>query len=346
MRMRSIKITAVWIILTSFLLSINSFAQVKVSGYAAGSIFSENRGAYSTSGQVLFDSEIYFSGSDKIEPGGEFIWQFGAGVSSYDTLGFYSRDSYVGINNEYGKLRIGKMYTPLYDYLDRLSAISLFILTDFGGLKAGSAGTFLHSAREADIVRYDKAIDNVKFAVSYGSSNKSATADPLVYSGSIELTQSSYTLFAAADFRKDYDGDSTVAGIQAIDGSDTVIGASIMPTDKLSFLLGVNMMEAKNNSTTKKYKQESYSLKSEYKEEKNIYTLSYALLTERKDDGTAVPGTDPTIIAGQYRRNLSDRTNAYIRCWFIDNKTLTSFGSASSADKDTSKVILGVVHSF
>lgn len=161
----------------------------------------------------MFDNVNVFM---QIESG--YVGEDGTG----STLG--ARDTFLGLQGDWGKIRFGRMLTPLYEIVDwPYSNPGLGRVFDWGGDVAG------HYDRKGDIARYDSpAFGGLTFNLSAGRGDKGTDGSNHLGAGIHYNAADIITLHAAYEsnpkFKHEYEDAAEVEQTYLVDSSAYVVG--------------------------------------------------------------------------------------------------------------------------
>ncbi|PKF63082.1 porin [Psychromonas sp. psych-6C06] len=132
-----------------------------------------------------------------------YVGNFGnTGPGASGSLGV--RDTFVGLGGDWGKVRFGRVLTPMYELIDwPFSNPGLGIVFDWGGSVKG------YNDRHSDQIRYDSPTwSGFNFAASTGRGDSSKEGSYFV-GANAKYTISTVTLMAAYEGNKNFKGGYT-----------------------------------------------------------------------------------------------------------------------------------------
>lgn len=135
----------------------------------------------------------------QIESG--YVGNFGnGGAGASGSLGV--RDTFIGLGGDWGKVRFGRVLTPIYEIIDwPYSNPGLGIVFDWGGSVKG------YNDRHSDQIRYDSPTwGGFNFAASTGRGD-SSSSDSYFYGANAKYTISTVTFMAALESNQDFKGE-------------------------------------------------------------------------------------------------------------------------------------------
>ena len=136
------------------------------------------------------------------------------------------RDTFIGLGGDWGKVRFGRVLTPMYEIIDwPFSNPGLGTVFDWGGDVKG------YYDRHSDQIRFDSAnYGGFKFAASTGRGDRD-TSGSNMYGANATYTFSTVTLMGAAEYNTKYrgldvDSSTYLVGFEAgLPGGFSVAGA-------------------------------------------------------------------------------------------------------------------------
>jgi len=183
------------------------------------------------------------------------------GPGASGTLG--ARDTFIGLGGDWGKVRFGRVLTPMYEIIDwPFSNPGLGTVFDWGGDVKG------YYDRHSDQIRFDSANYNgFKFAASTGRGDRSVSGSNM-YGANATYTFSTVTLMGAAEYNTKYQGLEDVdaatylVGFEAgLPGGFSIAGAykNVSSSDYYATHNGDKFVQTKGDGS-----QGSYSLIAQY----------------------------------------------------------------------------------
>lgn len=313
-----------------------------------------------------FENESRFGlrGSKDLARGPKLIWQLEGGNvgDAGGNSGLGVRDTYLGFEFEdAGKLRIGRMLTPLYQVVDwPYSGQRAGAIFDWGGDIVGGA----RYDRQSNMVRYDSENYNgFTFDLAAGRGTES-NKDSNFYGAGIHFTKGVFTLHAAlesgadrkvsnfATAYNDYLNQNPGAGPE-LDTDNEKHSAKGL-SDTMAGILGIELnfsswgiygaykqesaeykdVEVDLDGTTvdvpngTKLEQDSYSLGFYYSGVENWnFKVNYAANLEPELNGSKVSGREDYILSAQAMYFLDDSAIMYVRPYTISkNDSDAEFG--------------------
>jgi len=244
-------------------------------------------------GKAMTDSIDAFM---QIESGYVGGTDWGHGGTHGGVLGF--RDTFVGLKGDWGKVRVGRVLTPLYEMVDwPYSNPGLGSVFDWGGISG-------HYDRQSNQIRYDQNFGDVAFAASVGRDSNSAatgngggaTKGSYFYGSSLKYAIKTVTLMGAVETGSDFKG---------VEGQDN-----------LSYLVGVDAGLPGGFGLAASYKkemvdnfvgagaiydseQDSVSVVAQYWNGPVGVKLGYAINFEEKRNGASETDSDSNTVSAQ-----------------------------------------------
>ncbi|MCG9661079.1 porin [Vibrio mediterranei] len=301
------------------------------------------------------ESRFGLRGSHELARGPKFIWQLEGGNVGDDgaASGLGVRDTYGGFEfEEAGRVRIGRMLTPLYEIIDwPYSGQRAGAIFDWGGDVVGGA----RYDRQSNMVRYDSAnLGGFTFNLAAGRGDESQS-DSNFYGLGAHYTVGVLTLHGGYEYGKDRNIDALNTaynnwikqnpGQPVIGDKDEVSGRSDTQAALLGFELNFDTFafngafkyeEAKYNEIKhtpvdsndpvldlsefvgSKLSQNSYSLGAVYSGVENWqFKMNYAANLDPEIDGTKVSDLADYIVSAQALYFLDDSAITYVRPYMI-----------------------------
>lgn len=152
---------------------------VEVYGGAGISIVSYSDGELGP--VVENESKVGFRASTDIGDGMSTIMQIESGTVGHDGTKLGNRDTFVGIKGNFGKVRIGRMLTPMYQIVDwPYSNPGLGRVFDWGGAVGANYD------RQSNMIRFDGAkIGPISYSLAGGRNGGKAVKDGYFYGASV-----------------------------------------------------------------------------------------------------------------------------------------------------------------
>ncbi len=275
----------------------------------------ESRIGFRTS-KDMFDNVNVFM---QIESG--YVGEDGKG----STLG--GRDTFLGLQGDWGKVRFGRMLTPLYEIVDwPYSNPGLGRVFDWGGdVKA-------HYDRKGDIARYDSpSFGGFTFNASVGRGDKDVNGSNHLGAGVHYNAADIITLHGAYEANNKYDGGD-------IDSEAYILGFELpLPAGfSLSGAYKYNEGESKHESYAgQKAEQGQYSIIGQYWNGPWGFKLGYAANLESEIDGVK-QGDDEEVLSAQLM---------YVKNGFVPYLRVGQH-DAYNADDKTAFVRVGMEYGF
>ncbi|WED21015.1 porin [Vibrio sp. JC009] len=302
---------------------------VEAYGVAAISVFAQEDG---TGYNYDNESRIGFRASKDMLEGVNVFMQIESGYVGENgdgaTLG--NRDTFIGLQGDMGKVRFGRMLTPLYEIVDwPYSNPGLGRVFDWGGdVKA-------HYDRKGDIARYDSpAFGGFNFNLSTGRGDVSVD-DSNHYGAAVHYSVADViTLHGGYEHNTKHDGsdiDSTtyIAGFELpLPGGFGLAGAYKYNEGESKHLAG------------EKGEQAQYSIIGQYWNGPWGFKLGYAYNAESEVNGTKMNDKD-AVVSGQ----LMYVKNGFVPYIRVGSHSAYNDGTAG-ADEDKMFVRVGLEYGF
>ena len=248
-------------------------------GQLAGSIvnYSDNH-----KGSVFeSESRLGIRVSNALDNGLMLIGQIeGGNVDAGDKGELGLRDTYIGVKGAFGKVRVGRMLTPLYEMVDwPYSNPGLGRVFDWGGSVASNYD------RQSNQIRYDSPNYNgLTYAVSIGRDapdrvSGNATKDSYFYGANVNYSiNKMITLKAAIENAKKFKGENEDTFTYLL-GFDSNFGGG------WSLKAAYKHRRNENDGLDVKQKQGSYSVIGQYAFDKYAFRLGYAENFKSRSNG-------------------------------------------------------------
>ena len=335
-------------------------------------------GLRSQHGLASGNSRIGFRGTEDLGNGVKAFFQFEGQVGLDDSSGsLFSRDTFVGLENEFGTVRLGSMDTIFKNYGDTLGFLGVssgtFLSTSDLLRKTGfgtSSSSSFHLRRNNSVVYETPVLYNLQAGLQYSTNEtKTTTRDPRVISGGIKFENGPIYASIAHEVHYDLFGGSLNAPTTRSNSNDQAVRSR----DKATQV----DLEWRVNPTIK---FEVDAIRKEYKENASIngrflrYTnMAYLFVTDvrlseqwrsdfqvvRSQAGVcrlvntycSTSGLAGTKVAFGASYSFSRRTYLWSAISTIKNNKSARYNNtvqitAASPGEDVSQIALGVNHSF
>lgn len=295
-------------------------------------------------------SRLGFKGSDKLDNGLTVLWQaeqrIRIGASNADgtnnaTAGWGDRDTFVGLQGDFGLVRAGK-------FDDIIDASRGDFYGALGGLEETSSisGRFVRrgAAKSNNTIAYHSpSFGGFGFKAQYVLGEKTATADVRGYAATAFYKHSMFEL--GAGYKAMNDTTSSAAGTATATAPDTVIGdkykyyvvgASVKPIAGLKISAAYDQTKTTDvAASTSETKQAGYGVGVQYDMGKYSFQTSYNKLEDKKVNGvkSVDSGAWGAEIGMTYA--LSKQTKLLAGISYIKNDANTSLTTNTSAFSTT-----------
>ncbi len=251
------------------------------------------------------ESRVGVRGEADWERGPKIIWQLEGGNVGDDgkESGFGVRDTFGGFDfEESGKVRFGRLLTPLFEVVDGYTGQS-----SGGGFSTGNTGNTNYD-RQSNMIRYDSAnLGGFSFALA-GGRGEEAVAGSNVYGVSGQFAVSGLTFKAAFENNKDRKLDT-----QRGDANAYIVGVNY---DADTFGLHAAYLNGEikpEGGTFDKASQSAYKLGAYYVGVEHwTFNLNYAGQTDSETDGVKADDNS-TSITGQAMYSIDANAVVYAR---------------------------------
>ncbi|WP_415227242.1 porin [Psychromonas sp.] len=243
---------------------------------------------------------------------------WGHGGTHGGVLGF--RDTFVGLKGDWGKVRVGRVLTPLYEIVDwPFSNPGLGSVFDWGGISG-------HYDRQSNQIRYDQNFGDVAFAASVGRDAKTAavgngggaTKDSYFYGSSLKYAIKTVTLMGAVEAGSDFRGVEGQDNLSYIVGFDAGLPGGFG-------LAAAYKREAVDNyvgeSATYDSEQDSISVVAQYWNGPVGLKLGYAANFDEKRNGDSQDDSDSNTVSAQ----LMGTVNGFVPYVRVAGRTVGAY---------------------
>lgn len=333
-----------------------------------------------TKGMASGNSRLGFRGAEDLGGGLKAIFQLEGNVSVENgATSLFTRDTFVGLEGGFGKLRLGNMDTIFKEYGDTLGILGIssgtFMSTSDVLRKTGfgtSSASSFHLRRANSVQYQSPEINDFQFGAQYSSDQAASTAprNPKVISLGVRYDAGPIYVSVAHEIHKDIFGGSRNAPSAMRNNADTDPTHS---TDKatqlaIEYRLGkrhkiefdVIRKEYNENATVTgrfaSYKNNAYLFAWENRWTDQFVTAGHIV---RADKGSCsrvaaactTDGLEATKFLLSAGYNFSKRTMAFATASVIRNGKSarynnSEFGRDVSPGEDIRQVAIGLIHRF
>lgn len=216
---------------------------------------------------------------------------WGHGGVAGGTLGF--RDTFVGLKGDWGKVRFGRVLTPLYEIVDwPFSNPGLGSVFDWGGIAA-------HYDRQSNQIRYDApSLGGLTTAWSVGTdagANGSGPTnnDSIFFGANARYSISMVNLMGAVEAGSDF------KGVEGTDNLAYILGAEIALPGGFGLAAAYKGESLSYDNSAMDVEQGSYSVIGQYWNGPVGVKLGYAANLESETDGKTDADTDANTVSLQ-----------------------------------------------
>jgi len=253
--------------------------------------------------------------------------------------GFGSRDTFIGVQGKAGKIRFGRMLTPLYEIVDWP-----FSNPGLGRVFDGGGDVKAHYDRKGDMARYDSPdFDGFTFSVSLGRGDTDTD-------GSDHLGASvRYKIDDIVTLLGGFESNSKFAGSD-IDSTAYIAGFELPFAEKFSISAAYKYNEGESKHDGDKHgakdysgekgKQSQYSIVGTYSSAPWAFRLGYAFNQQSKVNGNKL-NDDDAIISGQVAYSY----NGFVPYLRVGSHSAGNDGKAGN-DSDKMFARVGLEFSF
>lgn len=253
------------------------------------------------------ESRIGFRGSKELKNGPKLFWQFESGYLGYAGNDLGARDTFVGIEGGFGKIRAGRLLTPLYETIDwPYSNPGLGNIFDWGNNIDGGGNL----DRQSDQLRWDiPAVGDLTSSVAIGRGARSSARSHFV-SGIVHYKLGGVTLHGGAEF--DGNKPTSTAGVLS-DSTNWLLAFEAPVGGGLSFWGAYKDSSAAYSNDAPDQKQADVSLGAVYGAGDWQHKLGFTKNGKLKIGGAEQSGTDASIVSVQSLYFLDPAAVAYVR---------------------------------
>ena len=338
-----------------------AMATVEIYGYLGTSVeyskISAPNAAQSSSRVRLYDqsSRLGFRGTDKLDNGLTVLWRaeqrVRVGSSSLNgtndaSAGWGDRSTFVGLQGDFGQVRIGKMFDAMDESRD-----DFFVAMNNGYTDetSGGVGQFVRrgAAKPTSIIMYTSpSMGGVRTKLQYDFGSKSGTYSANGYTGSVFYKSDMFDVGAAYKQMNDSkanNADYSSSNLNSAYGyKNYLVGATIKPVSGLKLSVAAERVKADTGVTTYE-KQDGYAVGAVYETGKFSYGMTLGMLKDKKTQaGTSADTGSWGLNAGmQYALSKQTKLTAGLSYVKNDAKASTQSGSVKSVAADNSTTITG-----
>lgn len=333
--------------------NVDVYGQIAISAWAGADwATTDSNGGYEKPIKIENESRIGFRGSKELANGPKFIWQIESG-----NVGESGGDGKLGVRDTFGgfewdgigKVRVGRMLTPLYEVLDwPYSGISAGKVMDWRGDIIGGG----NYDRQSNMIRFDSANHSgFSYNLALGRGNNTDDASSNFYGLGAHYNTGPLTLHATYEKATDRNIDAGVFN-KTQKGGDALLTHTGGTGDSDAYLLGFEMyfdnglgfygaykrltadyqdmgltVAGAGTSGLNSMSQDSYSLGAAYTTGLWQFKLAYA--ANLKPEFETAAGTfkasefSDSIISGQALYFLDDAAVAYVRPYYLQRRGLS-----------------------
>lgn len=332
--------------------NIDIYGQIAISAWTGADWATvDNNGGYEKPIKIENESRIGFRGSKDFANGPKFIWQIESG-----NVGESGGDGKLGVRDTFGgfewegigKVRAGRMLTPLYEVLDwPYSGISAGKVMDWRGDIIGGG----NYDRQSNMIRFDSANHSgFSYNLALGRGNNTDDASSNFYGLGAHYNTGPLTLHATYEKATDR-AISKGEFNKTQKGGDTILTHTAGTGDSDAYLLGFEMnfknglgffgaykrltadykdmtlTSATGTSALNEMSQDSYTVGTVYNTGLWQFKLAYAANLKPEfdtaDGNFKASEFSDSIITGQAMYFLDDSAVAYVRPYYLQRRGLS-----------------------
>jgi len=332
--------------------NIDIYGQIAISAWTGADWATvDNNGGYEKPIKIENESRIGFRGSKDFANGPKFIWQIESG-----NVGESGGDGKLGVRDTFGgfewegigKVRAGRMLTPLYEVLDwPYSGISAGKVMDWRGDIIGGG----NYDRQSNMIRFDSANHSgFSYNLALGRGNNTDDASSNFYGLGAHYNTGPLTLHATYEKATDR-AISNGEFNKTQKGGDTILTHTAGTGDSDAYLLGFEMnfknglgffgaykrltadykdmtlTSATGTSALNEMSQDSYTVGTVYNTGLWQFKLAYAANLKPEfdtaDGNFKASEFSDSIITGQAMYFLDDSAVAYVRPYYLQRRGLS-----------------------
>jgi len=311
---------------------------VREQGNAAGSVNKVTSGAQS-------GSRIGFKGTEDLGDNMKALFVLETGIAA-DSGGFnqnglaFGRQSFVGLQNDFGTLTLGRQYTPYFLTLNAADPFASGLAGTASNLVANSGIRMNNTIKYASPIFMDGA--TAELAYGFGEQTGNNDAGRLI-SGSLGYANDLFSIRLAHHNKRNVadtanSKNTMLAGTWDFKVAKAFIAYAENEGAESSLITGLPVTDIRNSS-----KSRDFLIGATVPFGKHTFIASYI----RKDDRNAA-NNDANQIGIGYTYALSKRTNLYAAWARIDNSNLAAYtvGNNSEPGSGDKAFNLGVRHVF
>ena len=280
---------------------------VEIYGVVAFYTYSTQGGAAPNETTLENESRIGFRGTKDLKNGPKLIWQFESGYLGVAGNDLGARDTFVGIEGGFGKVRAGRLLTPLYEIIDwPYSNPGLGNIFDWGNSIDGGGNL----DRQSDQIRWDlPAAGDLTSSIAVGRGSRASVRSHFA-SGAVHYKVGGATLHAGAEF--DGNKPTSVAGVTS-DSTNWLLGFEAPLGAGFSLWGAYKDSSAEYTNNAPDQKQADLSVGGIYSSGDWQHKLGFTKNGKLKVGGTDQAGTDASILSVQSLYFLDPSAVAYVR---------------------------------
>ncbi len=320
-------------------------------------------------------SRIGFKGTDKLDNGLKLLWQVENRVyigSGEQTRGFNSRDSFVGVEGNAGRVIVGSAIFDLpfqarFDYLQGL--------INYNEVVNGVQGVMNQSqARLSNVAQYTSPVffGGARVKALYDFGKKSSTSNYNGYQASANYKLNIINVGATYKQNNDtstigqqtgslLNPDTSVATAPGAFLKNIMVGATLTPVQGLNISAMWDRKKTKTGAVSAEIQQDAWAVGANYASGKHGFGVHYGKLGNQKNTTTGVTtnNSGANLVAGQYKYALSKQTYMHASIGYVKNDSAagvsmgttyvtglgTSYPAAATGVKVTT-IATGVTTSF
>lgn len=293
-------------------------------------------------------SRLGFKGSDKLDNGLTVLWQAEQrvrvgthnpdGTSNVQSTGWGDRDTFVGLQGDFGLVRAGK-------FDDIIDASRGDFFSALGGLEetGHSSGKMVRrgAGKSNNTIAYHSpSFGGFGFKAQYVMGNDNGTTgNSNGYAATAFYKHKMFEVGAGYKAMNDInskDIGSTVTAVTAGAEYDyMVVGASVMPITGLKISAAWDRTDGKANATANRVKQDGYGIGATYATGKYAFNGNLAKLDDRKNGGNKVADTGAWQASLSMNYILSKQTKLTAGATYVKNDAQQSLQTNTSSYAET-----------
>lgn len=327
-------------------------AEVVVYGVAAPSVEYSKISDTTSSDLTRFRlvdnlSRIGFKGTDKLDNGLKLFWQVENRVyigSGEQSGGFNTRDSWVGVEGNLGRVFVG---TAVYDLMFQSRAEYLNGLQNFNETVNGVHTLVNQSqARLSNVAQYTSPVflggAQVKALYDFGAKTSAGN-----YQGFQATATYKFNLLkVGGTYKQNNDTSNVGQQTPALSGTVTpvaeaflksyLVGATLSPIAGVDISAMWDRTKKKASVSAAEIRQDAWAIGAHYTTGKHVFGAHYGKIGNQKNmsTGNTTDDTGAYLVVGQYKYALSKQTYLHASVGYTKNDKLATYNMGTTKVTD------------